>query len=54
MCGIVFKHLFQNYLLGDYSEDGDSCFSDGKIMGVNWCKLHQGKLQIDKGENPLK
>lgn len=54
MCGaVVLKHLFQNYILGDCSEDG-FYFLDGKIMRGNWSKLHWGKLQVDEGENPLK
>lgn len=55
MCGtVVLEHLFQHCTLGDYSEDGDCCFSDGKLMRGNWHKLHQEKLQIDEGQNPLK
>lgn len=46
----MFRHLFQNYVLGDYSEDGDSCFLNGKVLRSDWHKLHQGKLQIDEGE----
>lgn len=50
----MLKHLFQSYILGDYSEAGDCYFSDGRIMRGNWHKWHQGKLQIDEGEIPLK
>lgn len=50
----MLKHLFQNYILGDYGEGGECYFSDGKIMRSNWRKLHQGKLQVGEGENPLK
>lgn len=46
VCGtVVFKHLFQNHLLGDYSEGGYSCFSDGKIVRVSWCKLQKGNCR---------